>query len=345
MSRPDKVRFSKLDALAYCPSSLVQSEGQPNVGSDASAEGTAVHAAFAQLGKVRDPCAVDYAAIGRTHAVEADYIREVVIDSRYVPPEGSESEVHVVLELGNGLPSVEGTADLIVPSECAVLDFKVTQLRGDAPDVGERLQVLGYGAAVALGRGWFSVSAQVFNPLMGYPRGIQKLDVDPSKILAEIRFIVRRAMEQYDKPADKREYRTGPACSFCPGRSTCPAANAALTALSPVLNADVLVLPPREQLAPACFAVRDMKKRIEAFEDAVNALLDAEPGREIVANGLVLARRSKMVKPSKSFPKAMEQLRERGMGEVAAEIEAYFDSLPKIETFSRYLGKEKAVKS
>lgn len=336
--KPAFVRFSALDRMAVCPSTLVESEGKPNLGNDNSALGTAVHAAFAQLVTLRDPAKIHYDSIARVNAVSADDIREIVVDSGYVPPEGSEAEVKTRLVLGDFLPHVEGTADLVIATDCSVTDFKVSQLRDDAPDIGERLQVLGYAASIALERNWFGTQARIFNPLMGNPRGFSKLDVDPDKILDEVRTVVLRAMEQYERPVGKREYRPGVACTFCPGRSTCPAANAALTAIVPVIQPGAEIIAKKD-IPAALLALRDIKKRIEAFEDAVGLLLETE-GR-IVSDGLVAERRSRFVRPSRSFKKAMEKLREDGKGEIADELEHHFDGFAKIEQFYRFVGASK----
>lgn len=115
------LRPSSLDRLAACPASYHESLGKPSVGSDESALGSARHEAMAELQRTQDTAKIDYALIAAKWHVEADDVRKPIVSCGYVPPPSALAEHPVTMEFDNF--TVDGTADLIVPSDNLVITY------------------------------------------------------------------------------------------------------------------------------------------------------------------------------------------------------------------------------
>lgn len=324
MTKPT-IRFSALDRIAACPASYLESQGKPSSGSDDSALGSARHEAMSEVARIQDPSLVNYAALAAKWQVDADKIREPVVGCGYVPPQSALTEHPVKMEYETF--DVVGTADLIVQDTNLVVDYKFTESRTDAATITERLQVPGY-AAAAWGMALVvpPVKAAIFNPLMGGEDGWSWAEIDPVAVRNTIREVGEAALAQEALPVERRQYRFGDWCRYCPGATTCPILLERMKQVPAILGQQGSMT--RESLPAYVQLAKAMEKKLESFIDSVK--LEVRTNGEIKSDAgrLYVTTSSRPTTPSAK--KVLDFLREK-YPEAAADVERWMSSLAPVE--------------
>jgi len=331
-------RFSDLDRIAACPASHVESKGRPSVGSEAARFGTAGHAVYEALARGEE---IDYATICAAHGVgdRSDELRTIITEAVFHPYGEAEVPVTLAVDDKPDSPIIEGTVDLVVPDDCAVIDYKFGR---DMIPVDQRLQVPAYAWAVAVERGWDGVTAQVFHPRLkakGWSTA-RYTGQDIEDGIEQLRTLTLSARHQMDEPIERRSYSPGDHCVFCPGRVTCPAIRTELMALA---SLDKPQLPVERDRVPHLVAfAKQLEKRAKAVIELARA--DVQTLGDIHGDGLSLVGTIQMRTPSLSAKSILEWLEQHGHGEVAASCQADLKDRPKIETFVMRVKQQKGQK-
>lgn len=319
------LRPSSLDRLAACPASYHESLGKPSVGSDESALGSARHEAMAELQRTQDTAKIDYALIAAKWHVEADDVRKPIVSCGYVPPPSALAEHPVTMEFDNF--TVDGTADLIVPSDNLVIDYKFTESRMDAATISERLQVPAYGAAAfSMGIVVTPIRVAVFNPLIGNENGWSWAEINPTAVRRTVEEVGNTALAQADLPVERRQYRPGDWCRYCPGEGTCAVNQDRVRALPAVVSGSEIV--DRRKIADVYPQIQAMQKKLEQFKDAVKNDILANGAIESDAGRLYVSTFERPTTPSAK--KVLEFLR-GAYPEAAADVERWMGSLAPVE--------------
>lgn len=323
------IRFSALDRLAMCPSSLMESKGVESENSEASALGSARHEAMLELLRLQDPDAIDFDDIAARHGVASADVSGPIISCGYIPPAGAAGEMPVAIKISDEI-MVGGTADLVIlGTDPVVVDYKFSELRGDADDISNRWQVKGYAAAVGLASGYEDITAAIFNPLLGVDRGWSTERINVKQTIERIKEIVTTALDQYDTAAERRQYRQTTHCGFCPGSTTCPVLKKHRVTALQMINSNLPDVP-REKFPWLYMSLRDMKKRIEAAMDMLKNDVRSANG-DAIGDGMILGVRERGAGNGCTVDTLMSQLKSINY-EAWSELTKWEAGLPKKTT-------------
>jgi hypothetical protein len=239
------LRPSSLDRVAICPASAVEgaspSEGPAvvSLGSEATAQGTALDVAIGRGVAKRDTSLVDSRLYSAEFGVELDP-KEF--------PAAVQWGVAWMLEHMPGakwqVPLKTGTADgveVVLGDDLSVdvvklVDCKATAVGGDAPD--DRMQQVCYVSELSEIHKPREIRSAVLYPFQRQSSEWVVYDRQAQERAIEIVGAVRmRGMEQAKLDQSRRSYRTGDHCKFCRGFSRCPAIVQELSKIETVLDA------------------------------------------------------------------------------------------------------------
>lgn len=255
------LRISSLPRANVCPASLVTKDesGVPNVSSDASRMGDAFHKVM-ELRCHGEPLIGTYMRdIAREYGVPMAELDALVGNSTFDPCRpGAETEVAVELELDlfedGGEDIVPGHVDWSWIDHANklihVFDYKTTAHPEGATPVEQDAQLMAYGLAMAQRHIELINAGYLVQVTKHYPRAARQpadgemgqyesVTLDHAKLLGVKHWlgsVVRRSMEQYQKPVAERQYGVNnfsPAtsCGYCSAAATCPAWKAKLGGL------------------------------------------------------------------------------------------------------------------
>ena len=313
--------FSALDRLAACPASYYEAMGKPSLSSEHSVRGQIVDECYRE----EEP---DVEAIcAAFNAPElADDVRRILQGAPW-PFDKKKTQWQVPLTLVLRNCTVVGTVDALITETYGVWDVKVTELRGNAPPVDQRLQIKGYAAAAIQQFHWPHATAVVFYPLADAEHRTSWMIVDEVRSTCEA--IAHIADEIINTREDRRRYSPGDACTFC------PASDGSCKALSKGLSLgiiDTAGLPANREQYPALWKIRGVvKNKIEAWEKLVKLDLEHN-GRAVNSqDGSSLELRQRWKKQSISAAFALDWLTEHGHAELADQIQAAHEARPKYQ--------------
>lgn len=321
-------RPSSLDRVAACRASYAESIGKPSLGSEDTANGNVLHEAVANwINVLEEPTRATVEALIAKHkaTVDPDDVIEAATWAyqwltKTYPGFLFSAEVDLGIGTSDVVGKLYGDDPLADPIEVVIVDWKSAAKEGERTDA--RLQLLDYASAA-----WAALKPNRVHCAVAYPN-LKRADpiiLDASQLEAigsAIYELRREAVKQVDLPVDRRSYRAGVHCGYCPGKDTCPAfatmtkqVGAVLTNLHSPITLDA-------QDLPLAFA---WKKKIEdALEDlkavALRAL-QSTPGGAIKGDMGTLSLVSKRNPPRYTFNDAVTWMRENGLGDRVDEME------------------------
>jgi len=328
----DYIRFSALDRIAVCTASWYESKGKPSIGSEAANFGTAGHRIYEVMTPLKRFLTLDECrTIAAFHGVgeRAKELHDAIKNHGLIPQGLTEHSIEMAWD-DAAIPMLKGTLDNAHNGK--VRDFKFSQLRGNMPLVGDRIQVPGYSWIYAILADLQEIEAEIVNPLMGpAPKGVSTCHYNREEIedgVQMLQDLCWSAARQERLPRDKRSYTPSEHCVFCPGRITCPAVKAQLQAVATIdsaeLSIDIERLPALVQFA------KDLTKRAAAVVDFAKATVKLT-GDITGPDGLSLVMTKMMRKPSVSAKALYEWLETHDHADLVMEMRAEFEDRPKVE--------------
>lgn len=316
-------RPSSLDRVAACPASYAESIGMPSVGSDDTANGNAMHLLIADnidrelvtIEQVKAQLEVSKADCDPDEMLEA--VNWAIKFARSLGYHLSAEE-----PLGHGTADLLGTTmdDTFTVYSAIVIDWKSSRMEG--ADTRDRLQLLDYATAAAERFGLSHVGAGVAYPFLK-KHDIITLNLDEireySRMIEELR---SRAEKQVEMPVERRDYRIGEWCGYCPGRPKCPVIaqeNAKVASMISMTGSKVTLTP--EQLPMAWQWKQRVDEVLESLKACAKIALEAAPDHRIEGEcgTLVLASRANPVRLS--FDDAKKWLTEHNLGQHVEQME------------------------
>lgn len=321
-------RPSSLDRVAMCRASYAESLGVPSMGDDDAASGNVLHQAIASRITFQKPLTrEDVEAIIATHKASVD-VEDVLVAvdwaydwlTKTYPGFLFSAEFDVGGGTSDVVGKLYGDDPVGDPIEVVIVDWKSAAKEGERTDA--RLQIMDYAVAA-----WRTFGVERVRAAVAYPN-LKRADpivLDAAQLaaleteLVQLRF---EALEQASLTPDRRSYRAGPHCGYCPGKATCPAfAAMTRTVASTMASMGAGVTLNAEDL-PAAFA---WKKRIEDALEDLKAValrtLQATPGASIRGEFGTLSLTSKRNPPRYTFGDAVAWMRANGLGERVEEME------------------------
>lgn len=333
--------FSSLEREAGCPASHTACSETATVstGNEWTARGSAIDKAY-QYVLAGTP--VDYPALAAAYGVPemAETIEEIVTGAPFPFPGHTVScQETVEFDLENEHGCVlRGHPDFIIDhgGTGEVWDLKCEEDRSNSPTVDERFQIKGYGAVLAVQRGWKILRVGIFNPLAHENKRFSHVDYDLSganAIIASLKDLVARCHGREDRVS----FRAGPWCQTCNLEPTCPHLNQERTAML-ALSGETLPTVPRERYPELLAVARQVKKRAEEVADIVRNTVLAEG--DIQGDKLKAYKVESNRKGSLSLSKALLWLDENMYGEAAEHLRAVQADLPRTTVFQVRIKKD-----
>lgn len=269
------VRASAANIWLRCPAAPAEQAGEPNVGNDATAEGSAGHKAMELLRNGEDPSpaalAVEFGVSERVAEELVDAARQA--NASVAHPDWEQIlEGAFKLELGDDLPPITGHIDRLAISPdvrgLRIDDYKFGWAQYPAPE--DNFQMWLYALQVAEAY----PDAERVTVQIRYPR--QRTESEPHAFDRETLGAIRQPVIEGARRCYKPDppYRTGPHCKWCAANLRCAANTRPLIAdLVPANGADVpAVREPRSLMAMTpeeAGQALDLGKRMEAFAKAI----------------------------------------------------------------------------
>lgn len=276
MKTPAWMRPSSLPRLAKCPASGVESEGHVSAASDATALGTAWHEVAAiALAKGREAAAMALYGVATRHGVDGEPLGDWLSRMRWTPP--PTARVYLEHPVAIRLAGVElhGTADVVLDdadADCVeVADWKSGDPEYAEPSQWWQLEAYAVAAARMFGRK--RARASLCYVRLG-DDGWSHLDVDPDEAEPRLAAVVGDALEQVGIAQERRSYRTGSHCTFCPARFTCPARTVELRTFAALAPSHTWELTA-ENAAQVLERARAIERVTAAAKDAVKEYVRA----------------------------------------------------------------------
>ena len=317
-------RPSSLDRVAACPASYAESLGKPSLGNDDTAAGNALHWIIAQaIYNAHAPTKELVEAGIAAHSADCDVAEMLEAATwAYTYAHSFDGYAAVAEE-----PVGHGTVDLIATKlddtwtveDAVIVDWKGARKEGERTE--ERLQLLDYATAAASQYGLGSIRVAVAYPFLKKADLItlnREQIIEYADAIEDIRI---RAMEMVEKPVERRDYRAGAWCGYCPGKQTCPALRAQVAEVSAIIGASTQLTLTTEQLPVVWQWKARMEKVIEDLKSIAMRSLESIEGHRIESEHgtLVLASRANPVRLT--FDDAANWMRDHGLGEHVAQME------------------------
>lgn len=274
MPNPDWLRPSTLPRLAKCRASGITSEGCISSSSDATELGRALH----ELAAIAKQHGVEHAmqqipAVALSYAVSEEAISgiwgRVESDDFWIQPS---SNVEIPVDLTVLGIERKGTVDFyeIGPDAVEVVDHKT----GDPEyvDFSDFWQLDAYAVALALKHKKRRARCSLWYWQLGTEGWAEGDFFDAVERRVQIEDLVQDALAQIALEEEKRSYRTGDHCTFCPGRIRCPAFQMNLSAFLAVERYE----PPTLTVDNAALIYQragQVEKLAKAAKDAVKELI------------------------------------------------------------------------
>lgn len=312
-------RPSSLDRVAACPGSYAESIGKPSLGSDDTANGNALHWIIAQAIYNASPPSKELVEAGIiAHSADCDADEMLEAATWAVQYARSFDGYAAVAEepVGHGTVDLELTRldDTWTVEDAIVIDWKGARKEGERTE--DRLQLLDYATATASRYGLGTVRVGVAYPFL---KKVDLITLNREQIIEyadAIEDIRIRAMEMVDKPVDRRDYRAGDWCKYCPGKATCPALRAQVAEVAALIGASTQLTLTPEQLP----AVWQWKTRIENvikdLKDVAMRTLESTEGGKIESDVGTLSIQTRKNSVKLTFDDAVTWLTEHGHGGV-----------------------------
>lgn len=281
-SEPAWLRPSALPRLAACPASGVESEGYPDWSGDAAAIGTAWHEVAAIWLTASAEAAFDaIPGIALRHGVDGQTLTAWLGSLSWEPDSPVRiCEKQIALDVAD--VTITGTMDLALPTDPPeVVDWK-----SGNPDFANEdawWQLKPYGIAWAREQGASRAMLSLCYVQLGDDGWLQR-EIDVDDAASEVSDVVRRALEQRDRPQSERSYRVGEHCTFCPARVGCPARMAELRTFTALEKIDP-ALVTTANAAAILERARAVEKLAKAAKDAVKVFVEAHGGEVALDEG------------------------------------------------------------
>lgn len=323
-----RLRPSFLDTLAHCPAAGAVSAGLPGIGSEASATGTAIHAAIAAAVTLSLCPDMPQTVSADERIVGAELEKEDHEAIAWAVKWASENlHGHVSLEVDVGPGSVDvleiAYDDNLEATRARIIDWK-SDRKGDLPS-DERVQQLAYVVAVADKYKVSEVHAAigyVHQKRIGEWSVFDAAGIEQARHIVEL--VIAAAKQQITLPLERMQFRDGDWCRYCPGAPVCPALDArrrSVAGLLSAITARTVTEINAEDIPKAYAAVSHIAKSVDDFKALVKRTLETTEGNVIEDETGKVRLDSRMQHPSPNYQSSIDWLKENGLSDIADRMD------------------------